>query len=255
MGRRGIVLNSLVALVAVLLTSAVAAVAVIGGLPADTSSSDLVAAEAAERAAVSPSSEIKSLPTTTAATIRPPVTTRIPTATPTTRRPPETSVVADPVPAPTTPPAPPVLPVAVAPPTTMPCLPPLCVERRPAPPIPPSWAVVENGITVTARIEPAAPQVGDTVTIFYTAQGPGDFCCWVHIYGPNGGVLHDSLPDDGSPCPTEAVTSGSVSIVMGMPASYSFALSAKAGHLCQGPPTEQYPAANLSGTFWVNPLP
>jgi hypothetical protein len=254
MGRRGIVLNSLVALVAVLLTSAVAAVAVIGGLPSDTSS-DLVAAEAAERASVSPSSEIRSLPTTTAVTTRPPVTVRIPIPIPTTPPPPETTVAWDTVPdtMPDTPPAPVV---TVAPPPAKSCLPaPVCLERRPAPAVPPSWEVVENGITVTARIEPAAPQVGDTVTIFYTAQGPGDFCCWVHIYGPNGGVLHDSLPDDGSPCPAQAVTSGSVSIVMGMPANYSFALSAKAGHLCQGPPTEQYPAANLSGTFWVNPLP
>ena len=237
------------ALVAVLLTSAVAAVAVISG-PPSAGRSALVATEIDARASVRIDLDKPAIPEATSVAASPPPTTRA-------RVPVVVLPVAVPNTAPATedPPAPidvyPAVPPAVA------CVPiSACIERRPAPAVAPTWTVTQNGVTVTATMTPAAPQVGDTVTISYTAKG-ADACCWV-IIDVGGAVVHDSFLASDRTCPAvPSETSGTATMVMTKPGNYGFRVAALNGHLCKGPGSLPQPptAAYLYPVFWVNPLP
>ena len=59
---------------------------------------------------------------------------------------------------------------------------------------------MDNGVTVTATIEPVAPRVGDTVTISYTTTGEGDFCCWTFVY-VDGAIVGQNHMPPGRPVP------------------------------------------------------
>ena len=115
--------------------------------------------------------------------------------------------------------------------------------------------MTENGVTLNVSVQPAAPQVGDTVTISFSAEAGGEVCCWTTISGPNSSLIYDDLYR-GAGCPTPSATSsGSATVQMTVPADFIFRVSAMNGHPCQGAPTAPYPVARVSGSFWVNPLP
>jgi hypothetical protein len=234
---RRTLLNSVVALVAVLVTGVVAGRAVVSGPPSSHSASELIAEGVDGRSTVAVASTVTTavplptptVPVTRTATSRPPVTIAT--------TPPPTDV-------PTPPPTAAAFPPAASPTVALPTVPPA--------PLFPSWTATQNGVTVTARIEPAVPRVGDTVTISYTAQGKGDFCCWIRIFGPNGTAIHEDPMPQG-PCPVPAVTSGEVTVEMTTPGYFELSLSAtRLENLCPGPDVA-YSTAGVTGKFWVKP--
>lgn len=242
--------NAVVAVVAILVTSGLAVRAVLSN-PVPEDRSAMVAAEMAGRDAVAEKS-----PVSIAAPIPTPPTVTERTSTTPAPRPRVTTIE-------TVPPVPETVPVTVAPvpvtvapaaPSAAACIP-ICWERRPAPAVAPSWSVTQDGVTVTARIEPAAPQVGDTVTIFWTTNSAGaGFCCVTTVTG-RGAVLYQSPQVPGASCPPPTSTSGSTTVVMDVAANYTITVGASTHYLCEGPPDMLPPggAAGLSGTFWVNP--
>jgi hypothetical protein len=234
---RRTLLNSAVALVAILVTGLLAGRAVVSGPPSSQSAPELVAEGVDGRSTVAVASTV-----TTAAALP---TTTVPVSRTVTSRPPVTAATTPPpTDVPTTPPTVPVSAPAPGPTSAVPTIPP--------PPLFPSWTATQNGVTVTARIEPAVPQVGDTVTVSFTARGEGDFCCWIRIFGPTGtAILEDPLPQ--GPCPVPPVTSGKVTVEMTTPGYFQLSVSAtKIENLCQGPDVA-YSTASLTGKFWVKP--
>jgi hypothetical protein len=260
MSRRGLVINTLVALIAILITGGLAAQAVIHGPRADGGDSKLVAAGADGRDSVAIES-----PSATAAT-RPTASTRTRPGPATTTPPPQaavtaatavtTAVTVPPAPATSVAPAPSPATTAVPPPPLPFPMPPTGVTPpTPAPTTvrtgPASWRLEDNGVTVTAHIEPAAPHVGDTVTVSYTTTGEGDFCCWVFVYADGAMVGENQMPH-GGPCPLEPVTDGSASVVVSEPGPFTIQVQGtRVDPLCVGPPT--FHTANLFATFPVLP--
>ncbi len=251
MSRRGLVINTLVALIAILITGGLAAQAVIRD-PSSASDSKLVAAGVDGRDAFAIES-----PGSTAAT-RPTASTR-PQPRPTTARtaPSTVPVTVPPAPDTTLAPAPitTVAPPIAPPPFVPPNLPP---DPNPPAPVPTtvqtspsSWRMVDNGVTVTARIEPAEPRVGDTVTISYTTTGEGDFCCWAFVYADGVAIGENRMPQ-GSTCPVAPLTEGSASVVMAEAGPFTFQVQASRNeHVCSLQMT--FLTANLFGTFPVLP--
>ncbi len=115
---------------------------------------------------------------------------------------------------------------------------------------PSSWSTEAEGVTVTASIQPAQPRVGDTVTISYTTQGAGDFCCWAFVYVDGTIVGQNSMPQ--GPCPVAPLTSGRATVVVSEPGPFTFQVQgSRMEHFCFGPPV--FYAANLFATFDVRP--
>jgi hypothetical protein len=244
MANRRIVLNSLVALIAVVLTGGMASVAVIGGLPSEPPSGrgdTVLAAQASARI--------------DAGAVTPTLTALDTAAAPVSAASPVPAVTAPPLPgtprpaAPLTPP--PTwgpgghLPVPPPPPVP-PTLPPIVPVADPS-----SWSLVENGITITASIDPARPRVGDTVTISYATAAEGDFCCWSRLF-VDGSVVDEHLFPPGDECPTASEGSWTTTVVVTSPGPFTFQVQGNSWpNLCAGPPT--YFNANLYATFEVLP--
>ena len=66
---------------------------------------------------------------------------------------------------------------------------------------PSSWTIESNGISLTLRMEPATPRVGDTVTFTMDSSAPvgTDYCCVVYLY-VNGETVYTRFHGQG-PCP------------------------------------------------------
>ena len=252
MQRRGIV-NSLVAAVAILITGGLAAQAVVRG-PSTSADSELVAAGVDGRGAfaVDPqaatndtrptaNTQPRPLPRLTTTTPQAPVTTA--TALPV---PPETTV--PPVTVPSIPPPPPDVNRPVPPPPPPP--PPVVIQTGPA-----SWSFEDKGITITASVSPVAPRVGDTITISFTTGGEGENCCRAVVFvgaGADMKMIGDTLRSEADPCQPSPVTSGSGSLVVSEPGSFSFDVQATrdpAG--CAGP--FEFTNVGLSATVEVLP--
>jgi hypothetical protein len=250
MSRRGIV-NTLVALVAILITSGLAAQAVVRG-PSARSDSELVAAGVDGRDSVAVESPGVTAASRATASTQPRPLPRLATTTLPAQAP-VTTLTTVPVPPETT--IPPVTAAPIPPPTPLPT-----VTRPPvAPPPPPatvqtgpgSWRIEANGVTVTASIEPAAPRVGDTVTVSYTTEGEGDFCCWGFVYVAGALVGQNDMPQ-GGPCPIEPLTTGSATFEVAGPAPFTLQVQgSRIDPLCVGPPT--FHTANLVATVDVLP--
>ncbi|MEA2825635.1 MAG: hypothetical protein QOG43_74 [Actinomycetota bacterium] len=253
MSRRGIVINTLVALIAILITGGLAAQAVVRG-PGSADRSSLVAAGVDGRDAVSPPSPVgtASIPTRSTrpgppAAITLPRFTPPPTVPVTVPPAPDTTLAPDTTVAPTTTPPPfnppfPMPPGGLTPPTP----PPTTVQTSPS-----SWRLVDNGVTVIANIEPAAPRVGDTVTLTYTTTGEGDFCCWAFVYVDGAVVAQNQMPQ-GESCPLAPLKYGSASIVVSEAGPFTIQVQGtRIDPLCFGPPT--FHTANLFATFPVLP--
>ena len=255
MSRRGIV-NSLVAAVAILITGGLAAQAVVRG-PSTSADSELVAAGVDGRGAFAIDPRAATNDTRPTANTQPRPLPRLTTTTP---QAPVTTATTVPVPPETTIPpatlAPVTAPPETAPPAAVPpgasCIP-ICWERRPPPAVAPSWTVTENGVTLNVRIEPAAPVIGETVTIFYEATGSEGYCCRFGLSDPDQTIREDPFTGPGCP-PESAAASGSSTVVMTRAGYYGFRLAANDYHLCQ-PPTKQAYGVELNASFWVNPLP
>ncbi|MEA2931470.1 MAG: hypothetical protein QOI56_255, partial [Actinomycetota bacterium] len=226
-------LNGLVALIAVLITGAVAAVSVIGGLPAEKQSG-LVATDLSDRAPVSVESNRATAITTTTLAPRPVVLPRL-------QVPNVTAPVPDPTvdPTPTVVPAPPAAPVPATPAPTRPLRPfPIAptTTAPPAPVVPPTWTELTDGIALTARIEPAEPHVGDTVTIFYTATSAGDVCCGSSVTVEGNTIAENPMPFSADGCPIERATSWSTTVEVSQEGPFSFGVFGTAiDKFCTGP--------------------
>ncbi len=235
MSRRGIV-NTMVALISILTTGGLAAVAVIDGPPASRNS-ELVAAGVNGRSSFAVESR------TTTADTRPPASAQ-PRPTTATAAPEVsvtvTTVTTVPVPPLTT--VPPVTVVPIPPPPGMPVTnwppvppppPPVVVQTGPA-----SWSFEDKGITVTAGVSPVAPRVGDTITISFTTGGEGEFCCraFVFVGERMEKMVGHSQRSAGEPCPPSALTSGTASVVVSEPGPFRFDVQATRGpEGCVGP--------------------
>jgi hypothetical protein len=256
MSRRGLVINTLVALIAILITGGLAAQALIRD-PSSASDSKLVAAGVEGREAFAIQAPEATAATRPTASTQPPPRPR-PRPSTTTAAPRVAAATATTVPAlPETTIPPVTAPPTTAAPVTAPpggggaaCIP-ICWERRPPPAVAPSWTLTENGVTLNVRIEPAAPEIGDTVTIFYEATGNEGFCCTFGLSDPDQTIRHDPYTGPGCP-PRSTAASGSSTVVMTRAGFYGFRLSANDYHLCQ-PPVKQSYGAVLYANFWVNP--
>ncbi len=226
---RGSLVNKVVALVAVAIAIVLAARAVTADEPRQPAS-QLVAAAVDGRAAVPDEPPVA--PTTSS-----PPDTRAPATTVTTPPPPEITVP----PTPTT--ASPVGgpgPVGIVPPVSI-------------PPVagPSSWSTAAEGITITARISPAIPKAGDTVTISWSTTGDGDSCCGTSVIVA-GAIVGQTLPPLGT-CPIAPVTAGSTTVVVSRPGPFSFEVwGTMMGRICVAPPSVPV-SAHLFATFEVLP--
>ena len=242
MAQRRIVAVSLAALIAVVLTCGLAALAVVGHLPAGPASAVVVTAyDAGGSRRVESSGADRSLAALDTASL------------------PATAAVAAPTvtaPDTTLPPAPPAQPPAWGPDSLGPALPPPVLVAPTTPPVvpvapPSSWSLDENGITITATISPALPRAGDTVTISYTTAAEGDFCCWSHVL-VDGAVVDKHLFPPGDGCPMASEGSWTTSVVVTVPGPFTFQVQGNSWeNLCVGPPV--YFNANLFATFEVRP--
>ncbi|MEA2684936.1 MAG: hypothetical protein QOE93_131 [Actinomycetota bacterium] len=249
MARKNVV-NAAVAFAAVVVAVVLAVQAVIGGTSSEAPA-ELVATGVEGRSAVQIEGTVPTIPAvpTTARTRPPaPVTSTAPLAlpppadvtpppvTPATPVTPVTSVSQPPAPDPSTMPGP--VPYPDPPPAT-----PIVVRTGPG-----SWTFTDQGVTVTARMTPLAPRVGDTVTISYTASGPGDYCCELFVYVGGEMIDHDPIPTH--PCEDPPVTSGSTAIEMTAPGPFTVQVQAiRMETVCRAFPT--FFVANLYATFDV----
>lgn len=246
MSRRGVV-NAAVAIVAIVITSGMATLAVLGHhVPGDRT--EMVAADIDALDAVRPES-----PSSTAAPIGTAPTTAPRARSATTLPNGSITLSGSPASDPDT---------AVAPETTTA---PAEAQVAPpvgnlAPPLPPasavvqtgpgSWVLEAEGVTVTASISPVAPRVGDTVTVSYTTSGDGDFCCLAFVYVDGTLVDQNEMPTD--PCPLPGETSGSTSVVVGEAGLVRLQVQgSRFTQLCTAPPV--FATANLRTTFLVRP--
>lgn len=207
---------------------------------AGLASRDAVHADGPAVAAVGlPAPAVSTAPT--AATAPPPPGTAASAATaPGGAPPPSTPAavsIAPPIPSPTDlvgwPPAPP-------PP------PPVVVQTGPA-----SWKFEDKGVTITASVTPAAPRVGDTVTISFTTAGEGDLCCRAFVF-VGGALIGHSWYAEGEPCPPPPVKSGTASTVVSEPGPFRFIVEAtRAPAGCIGP--HEFTNVNLPVTLQVLP--
>jgi len=239
MSRRGLV-NSAVALVAILVTGGLAVRAVVSGPSSDRSA--LIAAgidgrdSVAAGAPATTADPIDSVPARSTPTTRPrpaPPTTEPAGSVTVDAGDPETALVTTPntLPSSTPPPAPTV--------------PPAFVRTSPS-----SWRLVADGVTVTASISPVAPKVGDTVTISYTMAGAGDFCCMAFVYVDGAIVGQSEMPV--ADCPPPAATTGTATVVVTKPGPFTFRVQGtRIVQLCLSPPS--FATANLYATFDVLP--
>ncbi|HEX7275983.1 MAG TPA: hypothetical protein VF244_01280 [Acidimicrobiales bacterium] len=238
-------MNAVVALVAILITGGMATLAVLGRpVPGDHSA--MVAAGVDSRDAVASES-----PSVTTAPIPPAPTTTARQAT----RPPTTlangsvSLTASPPSAPD----PAMTPVpTTAPPTT--AAPTATVAPPPASSVvqtgPSSWSLVAEGVTVNASITPAAPRVGDEVTVSYTMAGDGEYCCLAFVYVDGNLVGQNELPS--GPCPLPGEASGTATAVVGKAGLIRLQIQGtRFTELCSGSPV--FATANLRTTFLVRP--
>jgi hypothetical protein len=115
---------------------------------------------------------------------------------------------------------------------------------------PASWSLDDGGISVRLRMEPAAPRVGDTVTLIFdsTATVATDYCCIENVY-VDGETVYTN-PAAPGPCPLapgpgeqratfRAAHAGTVTLQV----------QASRARLCSPPPV--FDTANLRGVVWV----
>ncbi len=221
MARRTI-FNGVVAAIAILVSSVLAVGAVMAGPPADPPA-ELFANGLEGQAAVR--SEL----------------TGIPAPLPTVNVPPARQDIASPEP-------------EITPPTVLAAIPDLPATTPAAQAAgQSSWSLVTNDVTVTARIAPVAPQVGDTVTISYTTHGDGDVCCGSTLIVGGTVVAENLAPLGPGPCPLPRVTSWSTTVVVSQPGPFSFqVVGNQFDQFCMGPPSAPV-SATLSATFDVPP--
>ncbi len=243
MSPRGIV-NSLVAVIAILIVGGAAAVAVIDGPPTSEESKTVSAGISRDSFAIE-------APQTTADT-RPRANTQpLPTTMTPAPEAPVIPVITVPVPPPTTVPPvtiapippPPVMPILNWPPAPPP-LPPVVIQTGPA-----SWKFEDKGVTVTASVSPSAPRVGDTVTISFTTGGVGDACCRGFVF-VGGAMIGTSLPAEGETCQPTAMTSGTASVVVSEPGPFTFNVQAVQEGCVS---IHQFTTVGLSATVQVLP--
>jgi len=233
MARRGPALNAIVAAVAVGVAGVMAVTAVMRD-PVAEAPSELVANgfEGQDAVTAAPDEPIASLPTLPILTPEPSTEGVSPPTVPATTLPPVTTIPTEiPVTAPPAP-TPAVIPVS-----------------------PSSWSAVAQGLTITARIEPTAPVVGDTVTIFYSVEGVGDVCCGSTVVVPaTDTVLATNLPPLGPHgCPMDRTTSWTTAVVVSQPGRFTFQVhGGMFGQFCTGPPSVPV-SATLNATFQVLP--
>jgi hypothetical protein len=170
-----------------------------------------------------------------------------PAPTSATTRPPA-STVARPLPAPIPPTVP--LPTTLAPgaPTTR-GTPPAAATLRTSPS---SWTLDDVGISSYLRVEPAAPHVGDTVTITFgsSATVPTDFCCIENLYVD--GTLVFTLVHGQGPCPlAQAPAEQKVTYVLTHAGTLDIHLQSNRVKLCIAPP--EFTTTNLDASFGVLP--
>ncbi len=117
---------------------------------------------------------------------------------------------------------------------------------------PSSWTLEDSGITSFVRIEPAAPRVGDTVTITFgsTATVATDYCCIDHLY-VDGTLIVSQNPPPG-PCPlAQGPAEQRVSYVVTHAGTLDLQLQSNRVKLCAAPP--EFTTTNLYAASWVQP--
>ena len=248
MSRRGLVINALVAMIAILILGGLAAQAVIRGPGSEADSVPVAAGidggnafaieSSPAAAATRPTASAQPQPTTT---VSPRAATTTVTAVP---GPPETTD--PPVPLSVAPiPPPPSMPVVNWPPVAPP-LPPSVIQTGPA-----SWSFEAEGITITASVSPAAPRVGDTLTISFTTGGEGELCCRAFVF-VGSKIVGDSQRVSGEPCPPSPVTSGTATVVVSEPGPFTFQVHAtRSPEGCAGP--HLFTNVSLNATVEVLP--
>jgi hypothetical protein len=261
MTRRGIV-NTMVALIAILTTGGLAAVAVIDG-PPTADESALVAAGVNGRDSVAVDSHEAPAATRPTASTQP--RAQAPSRPATTVAPRPVVTTGETIPLPSLPDT--TSPPLTLPPVTAPSLPLPRVDRTIPPPPPPapvvvqtgpaSWKFEDKGITVTASVSPAAPQVGDTVTVTFTTGGAGENCCRAVAFvgsGVDTKVIGYTLRSADDPCQPAPVTSGTGSMVVTEPGPFTFDVQAtRDPEGCRGPFI--FTNVSLSATVQVTPAP
>lgn len=146
-------------------------------------------------------------------------------------------------------------------PTTRPTVPPVAAPattRAPAPTTgsqyvyPSSWTTESNGISLTLRMEPATPHVGDTVTftIDSSATVGTDYCCVVYLY-VNGETVYSRFHGQG-PCPlVPGPAVEKATYVATRAGTLGLQLQASRVKLCIAPP--EFTTVNLPASTWVQP--
>jgi hypothetical protein len=146
-------------------------------------------------------------------------------------------------------------------PTTRPTVPPVAIPtttRAPAPAAasqyvyPSSWTIESNGLSLTLRMEPATPHVGDTVTFTMesSATVSTDYCCVLYLY-VNGETVFSRFHGQG-PCPlVQGPAVDKATYVATRAGTLGLQMQASRVKLCIAPP--EFTTVNLPGTTWVQP--
>jgi hypothetical protein len=137
----------------------------------------------------------------------------------------------------------------VAPPTT---------TRAPAPTTgsqsvyPSLWTIDSNGISLTLRMEPATPHVGDTVTFTMESSATvgTDYCCIVYLY-VNGETVYSRFQGQG-PCPlAHGPAVDKATYVATRAGTLGLQMQASRVKFCIAPP--EFTTVNLPASTWVQP--
>jgi hypothetical protein len=116
---------------------------------------------------------------------------------------------------------------------------------------PSSWRFEDKGVAITASVSPAAPRVGDTVTISFTTAGEGDLCCRAFVF-VGATLIGHSQYVEGEPCWPPPVTSGTATRVVSDPGPFTFVVEATRAPVgCVGP--HEFTNVSLPVTFQVLP--
>lgn len=146
-------------------------------------------------------------------------------------------------------------------PTTRPTVPPVApptTTRAPAPTAgsqnvsPSSWTVESNGISLTLRMEPATPHVGDTITFTLesSATVATDYCCVVYLY-VNGEIVYNRFHGPG-PCPlVQGPAVDKATYLATRAGTLGLTMQASRVKLCIAPP--EFTTVNLPASTLVQP--
>jgi hypothetical protein len=117
---------------------------------------------------------------------------------------------------------------------------------------PSSWSIESNGLSLTLRMEPATPHVGDTVTLTMESSGTvgTDYCCVVYLY-VNGATVYSRFHGQG-PCPlVQGPAVDKATYVATRAGALGLQMQASRVKLCIAPP--EFTTVNLPGSTWVQP--